>query len=194
MYAAVGYGSISVNQILFKLIDFYRKETPMATFEVHAGDGGGRTPGGVLINGQAGMLVRFAGCCSPVPGDKIVGYTSRGRGVVVHRADCINMRKEEVKERLLSASWQVAPGAKQRYNANVAIRAIDQGAALSVLSFVVSEMKLSITSVNGRIDKNHDAVLEAQISLTDSSEVDLLIKKMQADKRIYEVHRITSLS
>ncbi len=194
MFAAVGYGSISVNQILFKLIDFYRKETPLAAFEVHAGDGGGRTPGGVLINGQAGMLVRFAGCCSPVPGDKIVGYTSRGRGVVVHRADCINMQKEEVRERLLSASWQVAPGAKQRYNANIAIRAVDQGAALSVLSFVVADMKLSITSVNGRIDKNRDAILEAQISLTDSSEVDLLIKKMQADKRIYEVHRITSLS
>ncbi len=194
MFAAVGYGSISVNQILFKLIDFYRKETPMAVFEVHAGDGGGRTPGGVLINGQAGMLVRFAGCCSPVPGDKIVGYTSRGRGVVVHREDCVNMRKSEVRERLLQASWQVAPGAKQRYNANIAIRAVDQGAALSVLSFVVAEMKLSITSVNGRIDKNRDAILEAQISLTDISEVDLLIKKMQADKRIYEVHRITSLS
>ncbi len=194
MFAAVGYGSISVNQILFKLIDFYRKETPMAAFEVHAGDGGGRSPGGVLINGQSGMLVRFAGCCSPVPGDKIVGYTSRGRGVVIHREDCVNMQKEEVKERLLPASWQVAPGAKQRYNANISIRAADQGAALSVLSFVVGDMKLSITSVNGRIDKNRDAILEAQISLTDSSEVDLLIKKMQADKRIYEVHRITSLS
>ncbi len=194
MFAAVGYGSISVNQILFKLIDFYRKEKPMSVFEVHAGDGGGRNPGGVLINGQSGMLVRFAGCCSPVPGDKIVGYTSRGRGVVIHREDCTNMQKAEVRERLLPASWQVAAGAKQRYNANISIRAVDQGAALSVLSFVVADMKLSITSVNGRIDKNRDAVLEAQISLTDSSEVDLLIKKMQADKRIYEVHRITSLS
>ncbi len=194
MFAAVGYGSVSVHQVLLKLIDCYRKEVPMAAIEVHAGNGGGRTPGGVLINGQAGMLVHFAGCCSPVPGDKIVGYTSRGRGVVIHRQDCINMQKEEVKERLLPASWQVAPGAKQRYNANISIRAADQGAALSVLSFVVAEMKLSITSVNGRIDKNRDAVLEAQISLTDSSEVDLLIKKMQADKRIYEVHRITTLS
>ena len=192
MFAAVGYGSISVNQILFKLIDFYRKETPMA-FEVHAGDGGGRHTGGVLVNGQSGMLVRFAGCCSPVPGDNIVGYTSRGRGVVIHRSDCPNIKGVE-KLRLLPASWRVEAGAKQRYNANIAIRAADQGAALSVLSFVVSDMKLSITAVNGRIDKNHDAVLEASISLTDISEVDLLIKKMQADKRIYEVHRITSLS
>ena len=192
MFAAVGYGSISVNQILFKLIDHYRKETPMP-FEVHAGDGGGRTPGGVLINGQAGMLVRFAGCCSPVPGDEIVGYTSRGRGMVIHRHDCPNVKGVEA-QRLLPASWQIAAGAKQRYNANIAIRAVDQGAALSVLSSVVAELKLSITAVNGRIDKNHDAVLEASISLTDISEVDLLIKKMQLDKRIYEVHRITSLS
>ena len=192
MFAAVGYGSISVNQILFKLIDFYRKEKPLA-LDIRAGDGGSKTAGGVLINGQAGMLVRFAGCCSPVPGDEIVGYTSRGRGVVVHRADCPNI-KDIDGQRLLPASWRIEAGTKQRYNANISIRATDQGAALSVLSFVVSDLKLSITAVNGRIDKNGDAVLEASISLTDISEVDLLIKKMQADKRIYEVHRITSLS
>ena len=191
MYAAVGYGSISVNQILFKLIDFYRKETPHA-IEVHAGSTS-KNLGGVLVNGQAGMLVKFAGCCSPVPGDSIVGYTSRGRGVVIHRSDCPNIKNVE-QERLLSASWQIEAGTKQKYNANISIRATDQGAALSVLSFVVSDLKLSITAVNGRIDKNRDAVLEASISLTDIAEVDLLIKKMQADKRIYEVHRITSLS
>ncbi len=192
LYAAVGYGSVSVNQVLFKLIDFYRKETPHA-IEVRAGDGGGRSTGGVLVNGQSGMLLRFAGCCSPVPGDEIVGYTSRGRGVVIHRSDCPNI-KDIDKNRLLPASWQIEAGAKQRYNANIAIRAADQGAALSVLSLVVSDLKLSITAVNGRIDKNHDAVLEASISLTDIAEVDMLIRKMQSDKRIYEVHRITSLS
>ena len=172
-----------------KLIDFYRKETPMA-FEIHAGQGGKAT-GGVLVNGQAGMLVRFAGCCSPVPGDEILGYTSRGRGVVIHRADCKSVQREEAKERLLPAEWQIAPGAKQRYNVNISIRAIDQGAALSVLSGAVSDLKLSITAVNGRIDKNGDAILDASVSLADISEVDMLIKKMLADKRIYDVHRIT---
>ena len=191
MFAAVGYGSISVNQILFKLIDFYRKETPTAGFELRTSGNSGRSPSGVLINGQQGMLVRFAGCCSPVPGDQIVGYTSRGRGVVVHRADCPNMKNVE-EGRLLPASWQIAAGMRARYNANISIRATDQGAALSVLSQVVSDMKLSISAVNGRIDKNKDAILEAAISLSDSSEVDLLIKKMRSDKRIYDVHRITS--
>lgn len=79
MYAAVGYGSVTVGQVLYKLIDFYKKEMPKP-FEVHAGGGNIRTPGGVLVNGQSGLLVRFAGCCSPVPGDKIVGFTSRGEG------------------------------------------------------------------------------------------------------------------
>ncbi len=190
MFAAVGYGSISVNQVLFKLIDCYRKETPMAAFEVKSGS---KVTGGVLINGQSGMLVHFAGCCSPVPGDEIVGYTSRGRGVVVHRADCPNLKGVD-KGRLLPATWQIAAGAKQRFNANISIRAADQGAALSVLSSAVSEMKLSITAVNGRIDKNRDAVLEASISLTDISEIDQLLKKIQSDKRIYNVHRITALT
>ena len=73
-------------------------------------------------------------------------------------------------------------------------KASDQGAALSALSLAVADLKLAITAVNGRMDKNRDAVLEASISLTDISEVDQLIKKIQSDKRIYEVHRITSLS
>ena len=186
MFAAVGYGSISVNQILFKLIDFYRKEAPLE-FEIHTGRASG-APGGVLVNGQAGMLVRFAGCCSPLPGDEIVGYTSRGRGVVIHRSDCPNVKNTE-NTRLLPASWQLAAGKKQRFNANISIRATDQGAAMSVLSLVVADMKLAITAVNGRIDRNRDAILEATISLTDIDEVDLLIKKMQTDKRIYEVRR-----
>ena len=191
MYASVGYGSVTVGQVLFKLIDFYNREIPKA-FEVRAGDGGGRMPGGVLVNGQSGLLVRFAGCCSPVPGDPIVGFTSRGRGVVIHRSDCPNVRS--IADRLLPAEWQREAGAKQRYNANILIRATDQGAALSVLSQVVSDMKLSITAVNGRIDKNHDAVLEASISLTDVSEVDMLIKRLCSDKRVFDVSRITSLS
>lgn len=147
----------------------------------------------MLVNGQSGLLVRFAGCCSPVPGDEIVGFTSRGRGVVIHRADCPNIRGIE-GERLIPASWNKEVHDKHRYNANISIRATDQGAALSVLSGVVSDMKLSITYVNGRIDKNRDAVLEASISLTDIADVDMLLKKLRADRRIYDVHRITSLS
>lgn len=185
MYAAVGYGSVSVGQVLVKLIDHYKKKTPQGF--VLAEGGIKKSPSGILINGESGMLVRFAGCCSPVRGDAIIGFTSRGRGVVVHRADCPNVRSVE-QGRLLQASWVENIGVS-RYNAHISIRALDQGAALSVLSCVVADMKLSITSVNGRIDKNGDAILEASVSLSDVSELDLLIKKMLLDKRIYNVHR-----
>ncbi len=185
MYAAVGYGSVSVGQVLVKLIDHYKKKTPQGF--VLAEGGIKKSPSGILINGESGMLVRFAGCCSPVRGDAIIGFTSRGRGVVVHRADCPNVRSVE-QGRLLQASWVENIGVS-RYNAHISIRALDQGAALSVLSCVVADMKLSITSVNGRIDKNGDAILEASVSLSDVSELDLLIKKMLSDKRIYDVHR-----
>ncbi|MBQ8374422.1 MAG: bifunctional (p)ppGpp synthetase/guanosine-3',5'-bis(diphosphate) 3'-pyrophosphohydrolase [Clostridia bacterium] len=191
MFAAVGYGSISVNQVLVKLVDFHKKKAPQG-FVLSEG-GLKKNPSGILINGEAGILVRFAGCCSPVRGDEIVGFTSRGRGVVVHRADCSNIRSIDAG-RLLPASWVKETGDYSRYNAHISIRATDQGAALSVLSQVVADMKLSITSVNGRIDKNQDAILEAAVALSDISEVDMLIKKMLSDKRIHDVHRITSLS
>ena len=139
------------------------------------------------------MLVRFAGCCSPVPGDEIVGYTSRGRGVVVHRCDCPNIAATD-KQRLLPASWRLEEGMKQRFNANISIRAADQGTVLSALSLAVAELKLSIVGINGRIDKNRDAIVDATISISDTAEIELLIRKMQGDKRIYEVHRITSSS
>lgn len=189
MFAAVGYGSVSVGQVLVKLIDFYKKKSPQG-FVFSAG-GIKRAAGGILINGEAGILVRFAGCCSPVRGDSIVGFTSRGRGVVVHRADCPNVKGVEAS-RLISASWAREVGDKNLYNAHISIRATDQGAALSVLSLAVSDMKLSITAVNGRIDKGGDAILEATVSLADISEVDMLIKKMLSDKRIHDVHRMTS--
>ena len=193
MFAAVGYGSVSVNQILFKLIDYCRKETPLAFEGISGNKYSGKGDGAVLINGQAGMLVRFAGCCSPVPGDDIIGYTSRGRGVVVHRKDCPNVECAD-KQRLLSASWRLEEGLKRRFNANISIRASEQGTVLSALSLAVAELKLSIVNINGRIDKNRDAIVDATISISDTSEIDLLIRKMQSDKRIYEVHRITSLS
>ncbi len=189
MFAAVGYGSVSVGQVLVKLIDFYKKKSPQGF--VFSEGGIKRAVGGILINGEAGILVRFAGCCSPVRGDSIVGFTSRGRGVVVHRADCPNVKGVEAS-RLISASWAREVGDKNLYNAHISIRATDQGAALSVLSLAVSDMKLSITAVNGRIDKSGDAVLEATVSLSDIAEVDMLIKKMLSDKRIHDVHRMTT--
>ena len=185
MFASVGYGAITVNQVLFKLIDFYRKEIPKKP--VYHG-GGENEAGGVIVKGMSGLLTRFAGCCNPVPGDEIVGFVSRGRGVVIHRADCPNIRNLEAEEgRILPAEWTATSGG--RFIAGIVIKAKDQGVALSVLTSVVSDLRLMITGVNSRFDKNKDAVIEANVRLNGKEDIDLLIKKIRSDERITEVYR-----
>ena len=125
MFASVGYGAISVNQVLFKLIDFYTKEIPKQP--VYQG-GATYDTGGVIVKGMTGLLTRFAGCCNPVPGDEIVGFVSRGRGVVIHRADCPNIKSLESDEgRILPAQWADTEGG--RFVAGIVIKAKDQGLA-----------------------------------------------------------------
>ena len=185
MFASVGYGAITVNQVLFKLIDFYRKEIPKKP--VYHG-GGENEAGGVIVKGMSGLLTRFAGCCNPVPGDEIVGFVSRGRGVVIHRADCPKIRNLEAEEgRILPAEWTATSGG--RFIAGIVIKAKDQGVALSVLTSVVSDLRLMITGVNSRFDKNKDAVIEANVRLNGKEDIDLLIKKIRSDERITEVYR-----
>ena len=186
MFASVGYGAITVNQVLFKLIDYYKKEIPKKP--VYHGVNANTDSGGVIVKGMSGLLTRFAGCCNPVPGDEIVGFVSRGRGVVIHRADCPNIKNLENEEgRILPAEWADTNGG--RFVAGIVIKAKDQGVALSVLTNMVSDMRLMITGVNSRFDKNKDAVIEANIRLNGKEEIDLLIKKIQADERITEVFR-----
>ena len=186
MFASIGYGAITVNQVLFKLIDFYRKEIPKQPVYRNAGESS--DPSGVVVKGMSGLLTRFAGCCNPVPGDEIVGFVTRGRGVVIHRADCPNIKELEREEgRILPAEWTGANVG--RFVAGIIIKAKDQGVALSVLTNVVSDMRLMITGVNSRFDKNKDAVIEANIRLNGKDDIDLLIKKIRSDERISEVYR-----
>ncbi|MBO5783208.1 MAG: bifunctional (p)ppGpp synthetase/guanosine-3',5'-bis(diphosphate) 3'-pyrophosphohydrolase [Clostridia bacterium] len=189
MYASVGYGAVGVNQVLFRLIDFYNKAVPKSVTAV-AGPTKQHT-GGVSIKGMSGLLIRLAGCCSPIPGDEIVGFVSRGRGVVVHRSSCPNVRNVE-PERLQPAEWLNSTyGIK--YNVHIGVRAADQGVILSAVSSVASDMHLSINSVNGRMDKNGAAVVEVGISFTKKEDVDLLIKKIKSDARIFDVYRMTGV-
>ena len=187
MFASVGYGAVTVNQVLYKLIDFYKKEIPKEV--VYRGSNLPNDSGGVVVKGMSGLLTRFAGCCNPVPGDEIVGFVSRGRGVVIHRADCPNVKDLEKEEgRLLPAEWSAA-AQEGRFVAGIVIKAKDQGVALSVLTSVVADMRLVITGVTSRFDKNKDAVIEANIRLNGKQDIDLLIKKINADERIDEVYR-----
>ena len=188
MYSAIGYGAVSVNQVLFKLMDYFRKEAPAPIIPTPFK--GKHSGGSVRIEGHAGMLVSFAGCCSPVPGDDIVGFVTRGRGVVVHRRDCPNMKNAETG-RLLHAEWTAQEGAA-RFKASIVVLAEEQGAALAAISASVSEMKLEISSINGRYDKNNSAIVEVGVSLTNRQDVEVLIGKIRQLPKILDVHRMAN--
>ena len=184
MFSALGYGAVNVNQVLFKLIDYTRKEVPAVPtaqpFSKHA-------KGSVTIKGMSGLLVSFAGCCSPVPGDEILGFVTRGRGIVVHRKDCPNLKSAE-EGRLQPAEW-IADEKDARFKAAIVVIADDQGAALSAISGSVAEMKLAITSINGRYDKNDSAIVDVTVSLTSRQDVDVLINKIKSHAKILDVRR-----
>ncbi|MBP5242312.1 MAG: bifunctional (p)ppGpp synthetase/guanosine-3',5'-bis(diphosphate) 3'-pyrophosphohydrolase, partial [Clostridia bacterium] len=189
MYASVGYGAVGVNQVIFRLIDIYNKTVPK-TSAITTGKAG-KSTGSVSVKGVNGLLIHFAGCCSPIPGDDIVGFVSRGRGVVVHRKDCPNMVNLD-PARLQPAEW-LKSGANDRYNAHIEIRAADQGVILSVVSNIASDMRMAITSVNGRLDKNRSAIVEVSVSLRQKEDVETLIKRIKSDSRIFDVYRVTGV-
>ena len=187
MYAAVGCGAIGVNQVLLKLIDFYKKELPkpekIAESKVKKAS---ENVGGVKIKGMDGLLVRFAGCCNPVPGDEIVGFVSRGRGVTVHRRDCPNMKNED-PERLLEAEWTNDSGS---YSVSVKVTGGEDAPILVCVSNACTELGLTIVSVNGRIDvKNHQSIVDFTIKLNKKSDLDQLINKVKQNTCIADIYR-----
>ncbi len=186
MYMAVGGGIVTVNQVLVKLIDLARKETPrkevtpkVITHHNSTGD--------VIVKGMEGLLVRFAGCCNPVPGDRIIGFVSRGRGVTIHRADCPNMRAED-RERIIEAQWSGKIGTD--YIVSVEIHAEEEAPILSVVTGICAQLGLFITSINGRIDtKLRRAVLNMTVKLNTAADLDAFIKKVSSEKTVIDVFR-----
>ena len=143
---------------------------------------------GVSVKGMAGLLVRFAGCCNPVPGDDIVGFISRGHGVTVHRADCPNVNNFD-KDRLIEVSWtKVADDGS--YNTGIKVLGHTQTEILTIVAGVCSQLKLDIVSTNGRTDsKTNSAVVDFHIRLNSAEELKNLINKLSQDPKILDVFR-----
>ncbi len=185
MFASVGYGAVTTNQVLVKLIDYYRHSSIESQAKIIASNKS--QTGGVIVKGMDNILVRIAGCCNPVPGDDIVGFISRGRGVAGHRADCPNMRNIE-PERFIEVRWANQTGTS--FNAGIKVIANDQGAILASVSQVVAQMNFAITAINGRIDaKTKQAIVDFSIRLNSRSDLDALIEKLRQNKKLTDVYR-----
>ncbi len=188
MYAAVGCGAVSVNQVLLKLIDYHKRSMPQDKIVSESKDkknDGGK--GGVKIKGLGGLLVRFAGCCNPMPGDDIVGFVSRGRGVTVHRRDCPNLKNED-PERFLDAEWTGEQGV---YTASIRVIGGENTPILVMVSNACSGLGITITSVNGRIEaKTKRSVVDFTVKLNKREALDYLFGKIRQNSEIIDVYRI----
>lgn len=192
MYAAVGCGAVTVNKVLMKLIDFKKKESrPEEPLKSAISNKIIHSTGDVVIEGVNGLLIRFARCCNPVPGDPIVGYISRGRGVAVHRKDCPNMRGED-PARLLKATWTGKSG-EEGYSASLRITAKEDALILPLVSTCSTKYKTFILSINGRIDnKNHVSIMDLTLKINKKEDLENMIKDLRADNSVIDVFRITN--
>ncbi len=198
LYAAVGYGGLSTNQVLSKIIDSFRKEPP-ATFlsaeELPAAVTSApqetkpkqHSKSGVLINGNANFTVRMAQCCSPVPGDDIIGFISRGRGVSIHRRDCPNVKGME-EERLIEASWD--SDGNESFNATLIITCENKGGLLAAITTQISNAKLEIAAATVRVDeKTGLGEVTVTVQIKKSLELETLIRKLSAIDGVLEIRR-----
>lgn len=186
MYASVGYGAYTSNQILLKLIDFYKREHPAEPENVISSTVTKVDGQGIVVNGHSDMLVRMAKCCSPVPGDRIMGYISRGRGVTIHRENCPNIKNAE-DFRLIEAHWsgnKFAP-----FVASLTVECEDSGGVLARITKTVSDMKVFIESMSARSDKERHGVISLSLRVTSPEQLDLVINKIKALRNVDKVYR-----
>lgn len=192
LYAAVGYGSLTTNRVLVKLISFYRAHVLTANKPVQDKTKAGGAGNLVLIKGHDDLLVRFSKCCTPVPGDSIVGYISRGRGITIHRVDCPAVKGLE-PERLVEAEWAQQHNNRDfTFSAQLQIECEDKGDVFADITRIISNEKLPILSINARKDKNHNAVAVVSVEISDHTQLEALMKELRKYPNTINVFRTTT--
>ena len=200
VYASIGYGGITTGQVTNKLLEQAKKEAKAAAAaerlerleEEQQSRPGNRNNGkGVIVEGDTGMVVRFARCCTPLPGDDIIGYVTRGRGVSIHRRDCPNIEYLLMDpERVVKAEW--ANNAKSSYTATIQVVADERTGLLMDVSQVLAGMNISITAMTAKVDKANQNIIQIQLSFDVSSTEQLnnIIKSMRKVRSVKEVYRV----
>ena len=194
LYAAVGYGGVTVNQVMQRLIQEYvafqkaNKEVELEDIKTSAAGKGTGTKG-VRVKGIDNVMIRFSKCCNPVPGDDIVGYITRGRGVSIHRRDCSNLEDEAVEShRFIEVEWEKTPNAW--YTAHIQITAQDRKGLLGDVTRIINEMRLTLTAINARPTRNKQAAIDMEIEITNTEQLQLVMNKFNALDGVLGVYRI----
>ena len=192
MYAAVGYGGVTPSQILARLVEQYRKENHIAdVVAVKSEVQKARQDGSVMVTGEPDMVVRLARCCNPLPGDKIIGYVTRGRGVSVHRADCSNINDVDFSpERRIDVEWTTEETAK--YTVEVQISCQDRPGLLVEISQLLFSLGYSILAINARSTKNNTCAINIKIEVAAMRDLEALMNKIGQIPSVEKVFRVNN--
>jgi (p)ppGpp synthetase, RelA/SpoT family len=200
MLSAIGFNGITAAQVCSKLTEKLRKEAEEASLiELSNEPHEMKSPGakrnrpnyGVTVKGIDNLLVRFARCCNPVPGDEIIGYITRGRGVSVHRLDCTNIPaagEGEEADRVIEVEWEESVEAN--YSVDIEITGHDRRGVLNEVLQAVSESKTNISAVTSRAVKNKMAMIHMTILIRNVQHLESVVEKIKRVKDIYSVQRI----
>ena len=199
LYAACGYGGIPVSTVLLRLVELYKKskeheESRKTTEQIIEklkvqGAKKAKNGTGVLVKGEPGVMVRMAKCCNPVPGDDIIGYITRGRGVSVHRSDCTSLgHTPEDLERMIEVSWDEA--SSESFHVGIDIQAYDRSGILMEVMAVLSELKITITNMNAKVLENtKNVIINIVVEIRDISQLDFVMTKLRRIREVYTVQR-----
>lgn len=199
LYAACGYGGIPVSTVLLRLVELYKKskehedahKTTEQIIEKLKVQGAKKAKNGtgVLVKGEPGVMVRMAKCCNPVPGDDIIGYITRGRGVSVHRSDCTSLgHTPEDLERMIEVSWDES--SSESFHVGIDIQAYDRSGILMEVMAVLSELKITITNMNAKVLENtKNVMINIVVEIRDISQLDFVMTKLRRIREVYTVQR-----
>ena len=195
MYASVGFGSISSGKVIARMLEEYRKEHHEENFEKTLQELSQEkirkekpSQNGVVVKGIDNCLVKLSKCCNPVPGDEIVGYITKGRGVSVHRADCVNMKSLLAEgNRMIDVYWY--DNDKTTYNVDIEIFANDRAGLLADIIAEISNTKCKLMAVTSRATKEKIAITEITVEVGNVDELNKVLKAIRKVDSVYEVKR-----
>ena len=207
-YNTIGFGGLSVQRFLPKIKDEIEKmnassdlkpltaEEELSKIKTVSESKRPRNNGGIIIDGEAGCQVKFAKCCNPLPGDKIVGFITRGFGVSIHKSDCPNVsssrKNEENLSRWVRAEWEKEdPSAKSSeiYEAHLQILAEDKIGVLASISMALADMKVSISQINTQPQKNGDVAINIHVGCKSTSHYEAIVSRLRSISSVISVTR-----
>ncbi|MFD1065360.1 RelA/SpoT family protein [Oceanobacillus locisalsi] len=197
MYAAVGYQGITASLIATRLTERIRHsrelnqdlETKIEEVKTDKARPSSKKDSGIEVAGVNNLLVRIAKCCNPVPGDDILGYITKGRGVSVHRADCPNVQTDEARQRYIDVKWKTQSAENKQYHVDLEITGYDRRGLLNEVLQAVNGTKTNITHVNGRSDRNKMAVIQITILIHNTNHLKKVVEQIKQIREVYTVTR-----